>query len=184
LQPSGILATRRRVGCATRKQDGVTTDARFASTAIQSWKQNIGRLDQMFAALSDEQLQLEVAPGRNRVFYLLGHLTAVHDRMLPLLGFGERLHEELDEPFLTQPDRTAPDGVAPQALRHAWTEVNAKLTAAIDALPPEAWLDRHQAVSEQDFAKEPLRNRLAVLLSRTAHAGFHAGQITFVTKKA
>ena len=31
---------------------------------------------------------------------------AVHDRMLPLLGIGERLHPELDEAYLTNPDQT------------------------------------------------------------------------------
>ena len=37
--------------------------------------------------------------GRSREeprFYLLGHLTAMHDRMFPLLGLGDRFHPELD----------------------------------------------------------------------------------------
>jgi len=37
-----------------------------------------------------------------RFFYLLGHLTAMHDRMFPLLGIGERLHTELDEPHIAK----------------------------------------------------------------------------------
>jgi hypothetical protein len=136
----------------------------------------------MFDALSDEELQREVAPGKNRIFYLLGHLTAVHDRMFPLLGFGERRHEELDQDFLTNPDRTAPDRVSAAVLRQAWTEVNTALTHAIEALPADEWLHKHNAVSAEDFAREPLRNRLAVLLSRTAHVQFHTGQIRLVVK--
>jgi hypothetical protein len=31
-------------------------------------------------------------------------------------------------------------------------------------------------VSEEDFAKDPTRNRLAVVLSRTVHVSFHTGQ--------
>lgn len=54
----------------------------------------------MFSILSDEELQTEIAPGRNRVYYLLGHLTAHHDCLLPLLGIGSRLHPELDETFI------------------------------------------------------------------------------------
>lgn len=153
----------------------------FARTAVHAWKLNLGRLDKMFAALSDGDLQQEVAPGKNRVFYLLGHMTAVHDRMLPLLGFGERLHAELDQDFLDSPDRTTPDRVSAAALRQAWAEVNAALTRAIEALPADGWLERHEAVSAEDFAGEPLRNRLAVLLSRTAHVQFHTGQIRLVT---
>jgi hypothetical protein len=136
----------------------------------------------MFAAFSDDELQQEVAPGRNRVFYLLGHLTAVHDRMFPLLGLGERLYEQLDPPFLTGPDRAMPDTISADALRQAWSGVNDTLTRAMEALPSEAWLQKHAAVSAEDFAREPLRNRLAVLLSRTAHVQFHMGQIRLIKK--
>ncbi len=65
--------------------------------------------------MNDEELLREVAPGRNRVFYLMGHLTAVHDRLLPMLGLGERLHPELDDDFLTNADRVTADRVAPEA---------------------------------------------------------------------
>ena len=110
----------------------------FAGTAVASWKQNLARLDGIFAAVSDDGLQQPVAPGKNRLFYLLGHLVAVHDRMLPLLRLGARLHPELDEPFLTQADRTMPDTITSASLRAAWTEVNTALTTAIEALPAVA----------------------------------------------
>src|SRR5215218_2529751 len=126
----------------------------FAGTAVASWTQNLERLDKIFAAASDDDLQKEVAPGKNRLFYLLGHLVAVHDRMLPLLRLGARLHPELDDPFLIKADRAAPDTITPASLRAAWTEVNTALTTAIDALPAAAWLERHEAVSAEDFAKE------------------------------
>src|SRR5438045_3298359 len=86
----------------------MTNDEIFAKTTINSWKLAIDRLDQMFSSLNDEDLQTEVAPGRNRVFYLLGHLTAVHDRLFPLLGLGQRLHPELDDDFIVNPDRKSP----------------------------------------------------------------------------
>jgi hypothetical protein len=162
--------------------DATTADL-FARTAINSWKQNLARVDQMFAAFSDADLQQEIAPGKNRIFYLLGHLTAVHDRMLPLLGLGPRRHEDLDQDFLTNPDKAAPDRISTAALRQAWSEVNAALTSAVEALPAEQWLQKHDAVSAEDFAKEPLRNRLSVLLSRTAHVQFHTGQIRLAVKK-
>lgn len=161
----------------------MTNEEIFAKTTINSWKLATDRLDQMFSSLSDEELQAEVAPGRNRVSYLLGHLTAVHDRLFPLLGLGQRLHPELDEEFLSEPDKKSPGRVPAADLRRAWSEVNQQLMAAFVALPPEEWLKKHDAVSEEDFAKEPLRNRLAVLQSRTIHAGFHAGQIIFAVKR-
>lgn len=155
----------------------MTSDEVFTGTTIATWKLAINRLDQLTSALSDDQLQKEVSPGRNRVYYILGHLTAVHDRMLPLLRLGQRLHPELDAHFLEQPDRTTPDQLLAADLRKAFTEVNTTLTAAIESLPAAEWLKRHDSISEEDFAKEPLRNRLAVLQSRAGHAMFHAGQI-------
>ena len=35
---------------------------------------------------------------------------------------------------------------------------------------------RHAVVSEEDFARDPSRNRFAVLLSRTNHLSSHLGQ--------
>ena len=94
-----------------------------------------------------------------------------------MLDIGERLHPELDEEFIENPDRTFPVETPVADLRKAWSEVNATLTAAIEPLSVEEWLKKHGAVSVEDFDKDPLRNRLAVLMSRTNHASFHAGQI-------
>jgi hypothetical protein len=37
----------------------------------------VNRLDERLASLDNEQLQKQIAPNRNRLFYLLGHLTVV-----------------------------------------------------------------------------------------------------------
>jgi hypothetical protein len=100
--------------------------------------------------------------------------------MFPLLGLGERLHPELDDVYITSPDKTDPDPLSAADLKQAWTEVNAKLTDAFEKLTPEEWLQKHTAVSDEDFAKDPTRNRLAILLSRTSHAAFHSGQAVLV----
>ena len=94
-----------------------------------------------------------------------------------MLGLGERLHPELDDIFITSPDRTRPDSVSATDLKQAWSEVNTKLTAAFEKLTPQQWLEKHTAVSDEDFAKDPTRNRLAVLMNRTNHAAFHTGQM-------
>jgi hypothetical protein len=158
----------------------MTTEEMLSRTALNSWKLVIGRLDQAIAPMSEEQLQRQVAPGKNRLLYLIGHLTATHDRMLPLLGLGERLHPELDEIYIANPDRALPDPVSAAGLRQAWTDVNSKLTAAFEKLTPQQWLEKHTSVSDQDFAKDPSRNRLAVLMSRTNHAAFHTGQAALI----
>jgi hypothetical protein len=158
----------------------MATEDQLASAAVNSWKLVISRLDAGIAALSDEQLQRQVAPGKNRLQYIVGHLTAVHDRMFPLLGLGERLYPQLDEIYVTNPDGKLADPLSGAELKKAWSEVNSKLTAAFEGLSAQDWLQKHTAVSDEDFAKDPSRNRLAVLLSRTNHASFHAGQAVLV----
>jgi hypothetical protein len=126
----------------------VTNEELLSIVALNSWKLVISRFDQNLAALTDAQLQKQVAPGKNRLFYLVGHLTAVNDRLFPMLGIGERLHPELDEPYITNPDRTLTDPVSTSDLKKAWTEVNSKLTAAFEKFKPEDWLQKHAAVSD------------------------------------
>jgi hypothetical protein len=155
----------------------------MVKNAVGSWKQWVAQIDKTIGAFGDEELQREVAPGRNRLYYLLGHLTAVHDRLFSTLRLGQRLHPELDEEFIVKADKTVLDQrVTTRELRSLWSEVNEKLTAAMEKLSPEEWLERHDSVSPEDFAKEPQRNRLAVLLSRTTHAAMHEGQMRLAPK--
>lgn len=142
----------------------------------------LDRADKLFSGLDDAQLRREIAPGKNRLIYLWGHLTAVHDAMLPLLGIGERLHPELDAPFLTQPDRSTNDLPSAADLERSWREVNGRLLAAFEQFTAADWSQKHTAVSDQDFAANPLRNRLAVLLSRTSHVAYHLGQAQLARK--
>ncbi|MBS1566282.1 MAG: DinB family protein, partial [Bacteroidetes bacterium] len=78
----------------------------FVKMSLDAWNQQLQRMNKTFSNFTDEELQLEVAPGRNRVIYLLGHMAAVHDRMLPLLGLGDRFYPQLDEAFIANPDKT------------------------------------------------------------------------------
>jgi hypothetical protein len=172
LRPASNL----RIHARKEGRSPVTNEELLAITALNSWKLVIGRFDQTLAGWTDEQLQNRIAPEKNRLFYLVGHLTAVHDRMLPLLGLGERLHPELDEVYIANRDRLLADPVSASDLRKAWAEVNSKLTVAFERFTPKDWLQKHAAVSDDEFAKDPTRNRFAIVMSRTNHASYHSGQ--------
>ena len=103
------------------------TDKSLADSGLRGWKSNIDNADKLFSSLSPEQLEKEVAPGKNRLIYLWGHLAAVNDALLPLLGIGERLHPEFDAMFLSKPDKSITLSVSAQALKSAWHEINDKL---------------------------------------------------------
>jgi hypothetical protein len=160
----------------------MTSHKLSVQVAINSWRLVVERTSKIFSSLTDDQLLKEVAPGRNRLIYLWGHLAAIHDAMFPILGLGERLHPELDAIFVSSPDKTGAQLLPVGELRRYWDEVNTKLLSQFAGLTEDEWLLRHNAMSEEDYAKDPTRNRLAVLLSRTNHMSYHLGQITLALK--
>jgi hypothetical protein len=160
----------------------MTSPKLSVQVAINSWRLVVERANKVFSSLTEDELLKEVAPGRNRLVYLWGHLTAMHDAMSPILGLGERLHPELDAIFISAPDKTAAQLPPVGELRKYWDEVNGKLLSQFASLSADEWLQRHYAMSEEDYAKDPARNRLAVLLSRTNHMSYHLGQIALALK--
>ena len=101
--------------------------------------------------------------------------------MFPILGLGPRLHPELESIFISNPDKTMQLPPAHE-LKKYWHQVSGKLLSQFENLSADEWLQRHHAMSEEDYAKDPARNRLAVLLSRTNHMSYHLGQITLALK--
>lgn len=152
----------------------------MVKSALDAWNSRLEAADKLFNALTDETLHKEVAPGKNRGLYLLGHLTAVHDRMLPLLDFGPQLYPQLEEAFLAKPDKSVSNIPSVNDLRTAWEAVHAKLNAHFANLSADDWFKKHTAVSEEDFAKEPHRNRINVLIGRTNHMQYHVGQVALL----
>lgn len=153
----------------------------FVKMVVDAWSNEIKFTNALLGQLSDEQLLHEIAPGRNRGIYLLGHLTAVHDNMLPLLRFQNAVHAELYRPFHDEPDRAVADLPSVSQLRAQWKEVNEILLDHFKRLPSAEWFTRHANITEEDFPKEPHRNRLNVVISRTNHLSNHRGQLILLT---
>ena len=155
----------------------------FVKMSLSAWKTQNTKMDEFLAKLNDEELARETAPGRNTGSYLLGHLTAVNDSLFNFLGLGERMHPELDDVFLRSPDGSGKEMPGLQQLRAYWSEVNAALYNKVEAIPPPAWFEKHSAVSEEDFNKEPHRNKLNIILNRTTHQAYHLGQLAYLLSK-
>ncbi len=86
----------------------------FIKTVLSNWELVVKRASKFFDACSDEELLTPIVPGKNRVVYPLGHLTA--------------------------------------------------------------------AVTAEDFAREPHRNKLNIVLNRTGHVSYHLGQLVLLKK--
>src|SRR5258708_1793187 len=160
----------------------MTSDQIFIAAAISSWQQVVARVGDLCLSLNEEQLLVEVTPGKNRILYLWGHLTAIHDGMFSVLRLGERLHPELDAIFITQPDRSMPLPTSAEIAK-CWEAVHTALLSTLTTLGPHEWSERHGNVSAEEFEQNSTRNRLAVLLSRTNHASYHFGQMMLAKLK-
>ena len=158
--------------------------AMFAKTILKSWELQVNRLTEFFNNVNDEVLARETATGRNSGIYLLGHLVAVNDGMLPLLGFGDKLYPQLENPFIKSPDKSGLDYPSIQQLKQYWNDVSEKLSAHFQAMTPGEWLSKHVAVSNEDFAREPHRNKLNVIVSRTIHMSYHLGQLNYLKERS
>ena len=158
----------------------MTNETMFVDLGLRNWKLNIDRADKLFGGWSEDALRREIAPGKNRLIYIWGHLTAVNDALLPLLGFGPRLHPELEPMFIKNPDRAVETILSGADVKRCWNEINESLWSHFEALTPAQWLERHNSVSEADFAREPHRNRFNVVLNRTGHLAEHLGQVVLV----
>ena len=169
----------------TQAQPNETTSlkALFVKMAVDAWQTQNIRMNHLLEKLSDEEWQQQTAPGRNTGIYLLGHLTAVNDNLLVLFGFQEKLYPQLAKIFLDEPDQSGIEKPSLQELKKYWTNVNATLTEHMNKMHPDDWFTKHTAVSEADFAKEPHRNKLNVLMNRTTHQGYHLGQLNYLVKK-
>jgi hypothetical protein len=161
----------------------IQTDALFASGFIRAWNTQAKEISAFFEKYTDADYLKPIAPGRNRPIYILGHLIAANDVLMPLLGFGQKLFPELEAPFLKTPDN--PHAALPslQELRQKWETQQGILNKHFNALEPHQWLERHTAVTEAAFAAEPHRNKLTALQSRTAHMAYHLGQLNLFPEK-
>jgi hypothetical protein len=145
-------------------------------SALRAWKSNVDRIDTFFGALSPEQLEQEVAPGRNRLIYLWGHIAALNDGLFPLVGLGPRLYPEMEVMFIANPDRAAITVYSAEQVKQAWNQINERLLSEFSGWSTAEWLERHTDVTPEDFLREPHRNRYTVFLNRNTHMAFHLGQ--------
>lgn len=153
----------------------------FIKMVISNWELQTIRTNNLLAKLLDEQLLIPVAPGRNNGAYILGHLAAVNEGMKTLLGFGSRQYEFLDQPFIFTPYNVSAEYPSVAELRAYWNEVSSDLAKHFSEMEPEQWFEKHTSISDENFSKEPHRNKLNIVINRTNHMSYHLGQLIFLT---
>lgn len=163
-------------------ETATANDHLFVKMVLTAWdKQNKSLID-LTNQLGPERLAEETSPGKNSGHYLLGHLVAINDAMLPLLGFGQLLYPELEHIFIKSPDKSGLSKTPVEELKMALSTINEALNENFARASTEEWFGRHTVVSAEDFAKEPTRNKLNVVITRLTHMAYHLGQISLLKK--
>lgn len=166
----------------TMNTENVSGKTIFIKMVLDAWETHQGRFNKLLDSLTEEQLMSATAPGRNRGIYLAGHLIAVNDGMLPLLGFGEKIQPGLETVFIRNADDPTAEYPTMESLKQYRDEVNARLAAGMAAMQPDDWFTKHSSVSAEDFAREPHRNKLNILINRTNHLSYHLGQLAYLVR--
>ena len=151
--------------------------------ALKSWNLQVKNANAFFDSIDDASLSREVAPGKNTILYLLGHLIAVNDGMISLFGLGERQYPYLDEAFVKNPDKSGLPMPDAATLKREWRKSNDMLSAFFEKMTADDWFTRHNSMTDQDLINDPGRNKLSVLLNRTNHLSYHLGQLMLVAGK-
>ena len=162
----------------------ITTDKElFIKMVLSNWDLQINRMNGALAKLTDDELSTPTAPERNTGVYILGHLAAVSDSMFTFLDLGERINPAMDQIFLRNPEDSGLKKPSLSELKEYWNNVNTLLSEKMTQINADEWFTRHTAVSEEDFAKEPHRNKLNIVINRTNHLSYHLGQLVYLVKK-
>ena len=146
------------------------------------WTTYNTRMQKLFDTISDENFNKPITPSGNSPSWILGHLTDTDDALLELFGIGSRKFPELKNIYNHEKGQNQGGHLSKSDLLTKWKTINNDLETAFKSWGEKEWLGRHTAVSEEDFKKEPHRNKLNVMLSRVSHRASHLGQIAMQPK--
>ena len=152
----------------------------FTQMALKNWEAQNKAMDEFVDSLSDEDFKKDVAPGKNSVQYLVGHMIAANESMVKIFGLGQPLFPEYEQPFIRTPDHSGQTFPAPSTLKENYKKHREELKSQFEKITPDEWMNKHSLMSDEDFEKEPTRNKMSVLLSRIHHLAYHLGQMKLV----
>jgi uncharacterized damage-inducible protein DinB len=149
---------------------------------LLQWDVYNRRMQKALDTISDEDFNKPIVPGGNSPSWLLGHLADTDDALLELFGIRNRMFPELANIYHHERGTNQSGHLSKEELTTKWKAIVAELDRSFKSWNESDWHSRHMAVSEEDFKKEPHRNKLNVMLSRVTHKASHLGQIDMRAK--
>ncbi len=139
-------------------------------------------MQKMIDAISEQNFNTPITANGNSPSWLFGHLADTDDKLLELFGIGKRMFPELETIYHHERGSNQKGHLSKEELTTKWNAISAELDRAFKSWSENDWMSRHTAVSEEDFKKEPHRNRLNVMLGRVSHKASHLGQVSMQPK--
>ncbi len=149
---------------------------------LLQWSMYNNRMQKVFETISEENYNKPISANGNSPSWIMGHLADTDDSLLELFGIGNRKHPELKTIYHHERGTNQSGHLSKIDLMTKWKSITSELDKAFKSWSEGEWLSRHTAVSEEDFKKEPHRNKLNVMLSRVGHRASHLGQIAMQSK--
>jgi hypothetical protein len=149
---------------------------------LLQWTTYNTRMQKMMDALSEEKFNTPILSNGNSPSWIFGHLADTDDRLLELFGIRGRLFPELGKIYHNERGSNQTGHLSKAALTAKWNAISAELDKTFKLWSEGDWMGRHTAVSEEDFKKEPHRNKLNVMLGRVSHKASHLGQVAMQPK--
>lgn len=144
---------------------------------LLQWDMHTRRIQKIMDTISNENYTKAIVTGGNSPSWIMGHLADTDDRLLELFGIRQRMFPELEKIYHHERGTNQLNHLSKEELMVKWNAITAELDRVFKGMSEADWHARHMAVSEEDFKKEPYRNKLNVLLSRVTHKASHFGQI-------
>jgi hypothetical protein len=124
-------------------------EIREGSFIFMAWLLQNRKISDLINRLSDEDLKKEVSPGRNSGLYLLGHLIAANDLLMPLFGFGEKMFPEYEKIFLCTPDKCSQKFPPTALVKSHWFALNNTLRLKFETVDNKTWIPHDTFSSER-----------------------------------
>lgn len=149
---------------------------------LLQWTTYNMRMQKIIDSIGEQNFNSPVSPNGNSPSWLFGHLADTDDKLLELFGIRSRLYPELEKIYHHERGINQTGHLSKQDLNAKWKAISAELDRAFKSWSESDWMSKHTAVTEDDFKKEPHRNRLNVMLSRVGHKASHLGQVAMQPK--
>lgn len=149
---------------------------------LLQWDTYNRRMEKAIQSIPDEKYFQSIVPGGNSPSWLMGHLADTDDALLELFGIRQRMFPELAKIYHHERGTNQAGHLTKPELLTKWKAIVAELDRTFKSMSESDWLGRHMVVTEEDFKKEPHRNKLNVMLSRVTHKASHLGQMAMQSR--